>query len=82
MQRNCKKISKWFNWRSTHKYKNPYTLIIIQLYDFVMKNNARKNGTTDKIISEKSFISKKEYYNLNENNVKIYRDITAKSFCS
>lgn len=81
MQRNCKKISKWFNWRSTHKYKNPYTLIIIQLYDFVMKNNARKNGTTDKIISEKSFISKKEYYNLNENNVKIYRDITAKS-CS
>ncbi len=35
MQENIKKVSIWLDWRSKVKFKNPFTLIIIILYEFV-----------------------------------------------
>ena len=35
MQKNAKEIANWFYWRSKEPYKNPFTLIILELYQFV-----------------------------------------------
>lgn len=67
---NIAEIKDFFNWNSLDKYKNPFTLIIIELYDYVKINN---NET--KYISIKSYISKKEFCDTNSKKDNLYRKI-------
>ena len=68
MLNNIEIIKDFFNWKSIDKFKNPFTLTIIQLYDFVKINNKK---TTN--IFEKSYISKKEFYHIDNKLPKLYR---------
>jgi hypothetical protein len=55
MQKNAKEVANWFYWRSKEPFKNPFTLIILELYQFV-------SGVKGLDYS----IAKKEFYNVEE----------------
>jgi hypothetical protein len=38
MRKTCKEIFNWLNWKSSTKYVNPFTLIILELYEYVEIN--------------------------------------------
>lgn len=61
MQKNCYEISQWLDWNSKDILKNPYTLTMIELYDYVLLNR-----NIIKKIPEKSYVAKKEYYKIIE----------------
>lgn len=63
MQNNVKEISCWFDWKSQDPYKNPYTLIMIEL-------NNRLNNTYSPTTNP---IAKEEYYDLNSDNLPLYK---------
>jgi hypothetical protein len=55
MQQNAKEVANWFYWRSKEPFKNPFTLIILELYQFVSGVKGIGNP-----------IAKKEFYNVEE----------------
>jgi hypothetical protein len=54
LQKNAKEIANWFYWRSKEPFKNPFTLLILELYQFV-------SGVKGLDYS----IAKKEFYDVN-----------------
>jgi hypothetical protein len=62
MRKNIKEIANWFDWRSKNEYKNPFTLIILEL--FYKKNNIKTAGN--------SLIARQEFYDLNISNEPVY----------
>ena len=68
MLNNIESVKDFFNWKSTDKFKNPFTLSVIELYDFVKINNKKSIN-----ISEKSYISKKEFYHIENELPNLYR---------
>ena len=68
MLNNIESVKDFFNWKSTDKFKNPFTLTVIQLYDFVKINNKKSIN-----ISEKSYISKKEFYHIENELPNLYK---------
>lgn len=67
---NIEQIKDFFNWKSTDKYKNPFTLIIIDLFEFVKLN---KNEISN--ISKKSYIAKKQFHNLKNDLPELFNKI-------
>ena len=68
MLNNIESIKYFFNWKSIDKYKNPFILTIIELYEFVKINNKKSNN-----IFEKSYIAKKEFYHIENELPNLYR---------
>ena len=66
MQNNVKEISGWFDWKSSEPYKNPFTLIIIELYN-------RLNKT---YVQTANPIAKEEYYDFNSENLRLYKQLS------
>jgi hypothetical protein len=64
MQKNVKEIFDWFDWKSKIPFKNPFTLIIIELYNRYYNNYK---------INENNLIAKEEFYNLNNENLPLYK---------
>jgi hypothetical protein len=69
MLNNIEDIKHFFNWKSNYKYKNPFTLTIIELYEYVKLNNNKS-----KYLYEKSYIAKKEFCHIEKNLPKLYRE--------
>ena len=69
MLNNIESIKDFFNWKSCDKFKNPFTLIVIQLFDFVNINNQKSRN-----IFEKSYIAKKEFYHIENELPNLYRN--------
>lgn len=63
LQNNIREISSWFNWKSQDPYKNPFTLIIIELSDRLNNN----------YICSENPIAKEEYYDLNSEKLPLYK---------
>lgn len=68
MLNNIESIKDYFNWKSTDKFKNPFILTVIELYDYVKINNKKTEN-----ISEKSHIAKKEFYHIENELPSLYR---------
>lgn len=66
---NIKSVKDFLNWKSTDRFKNPFTLTVIELYDFVKMNN--KESIT---ISEKSYIAKKQFCHVDNELPDLYRE--------
>ena len=63
MQENIIEIRDWFDWKSKIQYKNPFTLIIIELYNrFINDYKPTENP-----------IAKEEFYNFNIENLPLYK---------
>ena len=69
MLNNIESIKEFFNWKSVDELKNPFTLTAIQLYDFVKINNDEMTHN-----SETSYISKKEFYHIEDELPGLYRN--------
>lgn len=65
MQNNIKEIAPWFHWKSTDPYKNPFTLISIELY----------NRLHNTYVPPTNPIAKEEYYDFNVENLSLYKTI-------